>query len=102
MTKKTRYQATTPDGRHIVTRTSACEYTCALAVHHPYVLGPVIPAGPNVPEAYTMPVQQEGRSIMSFHGTSEAAAECAKQWMSPEPCKQRGGDRFDIVPVQVR
>jgi hypothetical protein len=37
MTKKTRYQAITPDGRHTVTRTSAREYTCALAVHHPYV-----------------------------------------------------------------
>ena len=46
MTKKTRYQATTPDG-HTVTRTSAREYTCALAVHQPYVLGPIIPAGPH-------------------------------------------------------
>ena len=101
MTKKTRYQATTPDGRHTVTRTSAREYTCALAVHQPYVLGPIIPAGPHVTDAYTIPAQQVGWSIMSFHGTPEAAAESAKQWMSPEPGKQRGGDRFDIVPVEV-
>jgi hypothetical protein len=101
MTRKTRYQATTPDGRHTVTRTSAREYTCALAVHHPYVLGPIIPAGPHVTDAYAMPAQQEGWKIMSFHGIPEAAAECAKQWMSPEPGKQCGGDRFDIVPVEV-
>ena len=75
MTKKTRYQATTPDGRHTVTRTSAREYTCALAVHHPYVLGPIIPAGPHVTDAYRMPAQEEGWRIMSFHGTPEGAAE---------------------------
>jgi hypothetical protein len=46
-------------------------------------------------------LQKEGWSIMSFHDTPEAAAESAKQWMSPEPFKQCGGDRFDIVPVEV-
>jgi hypothetical protein len=65
------------------------------------VLGPVIPAGPHVTDAYTMPAQREDWSIMSFHGTPEAAAKSVKQWMAPEPFKQRGGDRFDVVQVEV-